>query len=343
MQNTNPIFPTISSLFSDSWNLFITRLGRFFLLTITSILFNLLIIGVGLVLAFVIVLVTNLGSALMTGHTTNINPSTVIGVITFLVVIFLIVSIIVNSVYNAWLLLALNEPKETGFSSIFSKGFGFIIPLFVVGVLSFFFSIGGLFFFIIPAILFAYFFMFMSFEVVCDNQRGINAFKRSYAIATSHFGETFIRAVLMIVINLVVSFLAEQIVHNNPVLTLVWIIIAILFSWYQIVYFFTLYQQARAQTDFSKPTSLVWIWIISTLGWIIFIIIIMFMLVTGLTNLVKSGVLQKFLQSYSHSSTPTPTVQNNININYLTPAAGAVNTYGYPTTAPTIDNNTQPQ
>ncbi len=343
MQNTTNKFPSIGSLFSDSWNLFVSRLGRFFLLAITSFFFNALIIVIGLILAFVIVFVTNLGSALATGHTANINASAVTGVIGLLILIFLVVSIIVNSVYSAWLLLALNEPKETGFGTIFGKGFGFILPLFLIGLISFFFSIGGLFFFIIPVFLFAYFFAFSAYEVICDSQRGINAFKRSYAITTSNFGEIFVRALLIIIINVVASSLAGQLIHYSAAFAFIWIIVAILFSWYQITYFFTLYQQAKAHTDFSKPVSLLWVWIISILGWLIFIFV-MFSLITGLSSLIKSGELQKILNSYAHSTpTPTPVIENNVNINYVSPAAGANNTYTYPTTAPTIDYNAKLQ
>ena len=341
MQSTADTFPTIGSLFIESWNLLISRFGKIFGFTVISFLINLIIFALGIGLSFVIVMV----SGVKLGVTSNLVTGDVIGAVLAMVAIILPCSFITSAIYNSWLILSLNEKQHVTFSAIFGKGFGFILTLFWIDAISFFFSLGGLFFFLLPALLFAYFFIFVNLEIVCDNQRGIAAFKRSYAITTHNFGEVFVRVLLIIVLNIIISGLTQALSKASPSFVIAEIIIAVLFSWYQMTYIFTLYQQARQRTDFSKPVSFTWIWVITILGWIIFVSFTSVLINLSL-NSIKSGILQKMFNSYNHEiSTPTPSMQQGINVNNInnvTPAAGAINTFIDPTTAPTVVYNAKP-
>jgi len=296
-------FPSIGSLFIQSWELFVSRLGRLALFTLISGFFNFLFIFIIVLILIFVAIISNFGSS-PAGHAAATPVFLSIFVLTGIVVI-VVCSIIISALSDAWTILALNEAKTTSFGSIFKKGFGLIIPLSFISVISLFVSLGGLSFFILPAFIFAYLFLFVSYEVVCDNQRGINAFKRSYAIATHNFGEVFIRIIIICVISFAFSIVGDLIIHQIPTFAFIWVFISILVSWYQLCYSFTLYQQARVHTDLNKPVSLLWVWVISAVGWIIFLLL-MFFLINLSTQLVKSGELQKIIQSYEKQNKMAP-------------------------------------
>lgn len=344
-------FTSIRTLFIQSWDLFVSRIGRLLLFSLIAI--------AGFLICFFIAGISIFGSyvTFFVSHGTKAAPPS-IGIAILGIVVFIIVAIVLNIVYTAWILLSLSENATESFGTVFKKGFSFIIPLFLLGFLSFFFQFGGFFFFFIPALIFALFFCFSTYEVVCDKQTPLIALKQSYMILTRNFGDIFVRWLVLIFISFAISIFPQIFIQFDRAMTFSLIMVTFLlnsvFQWFALCYIYTLYIQAKQRTDFTKPASLLWMWIIAILGWILFAFVLVGVTYT-ISGLVKSGQLQKWMNQYEKqkqtNSGQNPYIQNNGVYNQPTQSSSANTgsttntTYVYPTAAaaPTIDYNAKLQ
>ncbi|HUD44400.1 MAG TPA: hypothetical protein VMR41_02555 [Patescibacteria group bacterium] len=288
-------FPPISSLFNESWELFKSRLLRL-------LLFGMIDFGLFVFLALIlgIIAVTSFIGAAGHNFPYNINwPSLypfLFGVGGVLLALLILGAIFIGVLAITWQLLSLNEDPKISFGTIFRKGFSFFIPVLAVTLLNVLIIIGGFFVFVIPGILFAIFVSYAQYEVIFDKQRGINALRRSYTIITTHFGEIFVRILLLWGLSFVVS-LIPHLFASRPAAGISGLsfIINILLSWFGLCYYFTLYKQAKQRTDLTKPFSILWIWIIAIIGWVILLLIIFFTGM-GISQALQSGQLPKYFQ-----------------------------------------------
>lgn len=302
--------PSIQVLFVDSWNLFTSRLLRFLFFALIQVgFFTLLFLVLFIIGANIFV--TSIMPLYI--HHTTINfsalfPSLLIGGICIFIAMFLI-GLTIGAVSTAWQLLVLNEPAHVPFSVLFRKGFSYIVPLISISVVLSVITLGGFFFFFVPVILFAIFFAFSQYEVVYEKQSTISALKQSYLIVTTHFGDIFVRMFLLWIISVFLSLLPSLVQHINSLaavnLRSLLILIDIGLGWYSVCYSYVLYLQARQRTDLTKHVTLTWVWVLSGIGWlffVIFLVVIVFIVIHFASSPQTSKALW---QLYQNSMSPT--------------------------------------
>lgn len=283
--------PPISKLFEESWQVFSKSVLSLFILTVISLVIYLILA----ILAFVLFVISGTGSTLLQqgveGFIAQITATpALIWVLVIIGFIAWLIFLVINSAFQIAFILILDSNGSIPIGTALKNSLGLIIPLFLVGLLMSFLSFGAFFVFIIPAILFYFLFIFSQFEVVLNNQTGIPALKRSLLIVSSHFGAIVLRLVVIfvayfIIASIIPSLLSQINTEVEIIVTIISFIINTLLGWYLLAYFITLYKQAKTSTK-KDQTSILWMWIVSLLGWVIAI-----GLIYGGWQLVSSGVL----------------------------------------------------
>lgn len=305
-------FPSIDSLFRESWELFKKSVLNLFIFNIIVLLFWVALIAVFVVFLTIIGGATGLfGAFFQQGFEKviiNYLPS-LLGAVLIFTPVFVIAAIIISSIQQAGTIIVLNEAdKKISFGDIIKRSFRLVIPLFLVNLLMFLVIFGAAFVFILPALLLIFLFTFAAYEVILENKRWAGALKGSMQIVLSNFGDILARILLVFAINIgfgFASMLFGNIFSNVPVMDYTFsfgfTLIGILIGWYFSAYYLTLYKQAKSVTDTNKKTSMLWVWIIAIIGWIIAILLAT-VIISAVTAFMKSD---KFKNSLSSGITPT--------------------------------------
>lgn len=313
MENTSPAktssLPSIGVLFTDSWQAFIHSILSLFILNVVGIVIYL---GVT-VLAVLLFILSGAGSFLLknglqglTDNLPNILSSFLVPVLAISVVfgvIYIIISVVFLQISSV---LIVNSQGKISVGSAFKKSFGLIIPLFLVGMLTFILSFGALFVLILPVLLFVFLLSFTQFEVVLNNQKWIRALKRSVAIVSKNFGGILIRWLLIMLIYVaivvIIPNLLRQIGPETQVVVGIFsFIVNLLLGWYMLAYQVTLYKQAKATVGNEETKSIVWMWVIAVIGWLIAIGIFF-----ASYKAISSGLLENLM--------PNPSINQNASL-----------------------------
>ncbi len=212
----------------------------------------------------------------------------IIGVIFFFLFIFTNVFIQVGTILS----IRHSQDKKS-FGELFHKSFNFILPLFVVGIISGFYSFGGFFVFFIPSLLFSFFFIFTAYVyITADNPTILGSFRRSMALVTSHFWGLLGRLVLWIVIVVIIWLICTLIFRGSNGASFVSSIVQTVLGWFGTIYIYVLFIHADKSTDSKKMSSLLWPTIVSAIGLVLGTLMIIGMVMI-FSNLSKSGALDK--------------------------------------------------
>ena len=260
-------FPSLQQLIQDSWELFqktATGYLKLFGLTMAA-LFGGAFIGFLIAIMF--------GLSALTGyfqgahHMAPFPIATAIALLIWfiLVVILIIVMGISFSIVNVFIL---HEKKTSPIFDLIKKSKRYILPYFITALLSAFITVGGMFIFFVPGLLFGVFFLFMLYEVVLEKQSGRQALARSYIMVKNHFWEVVLRLFVLEIANLIISSLFTHLAGANFGLRIVQFLYIVFSVWYVRAYLYVLYTQVRSRTTFSQHISLRWIWIVSLIGWV---------------------------------------------------------------------------
>lgn len=308
--NTSDSFPSIKTLFSESWGALVKNVGNLFVLLIITFAFQIglwIFLSIGL---FALGAGSKLFDAISQKNislfTSSLNPGFWIsGSIIF--AIFIVASIVLGVVPQLASIFVIGQfPNEGKLGEGIKRGFKIILPFMLTGFIVSFLSLGGFFFLIIPVLLFAFLFMFVNYEIVLDNRKYLSAISHSAFIVQKHFGEIVIRMILYFLIYIVIGILIPEVARSinsttSIALSLVYVLINMLLSWFGLAYSVTLYKQARVGHESENGKPLVWVWIIALLGWLI-ISGFGFLFSTKLADTVKTEV-QKAIQEASPKST----------------------------------------
>jgi len=159
---------------------------------------------------------------------------------------------------------------------------------------------GGMFFLFIPGIFIVIYLSMAAFELIIGNKKVIPAMVGSYQIILQHFGSIFLRYLALflpyfLVFGILPEILSESDSVAASIFNLVLIIAGNLFSIFTVAYTVELYKEASNKTDYSKTVSLVWMWIVAILGWII-ISLGGYLVVKYVLPEAKSAITQEFSQ-----------------------------------------------
>ncbi|MBP7832876.1 MAG: hypothetical protein KA035_03845 [Candidatus Levybacteria bacterium] len=287
---TRPNFPSIGTLFGDTWAMF---KGSVLNLVIVNVLYIAVCILVFIGAATLLIPLGGL-TVFQAIQNQTFKPEMLIplfisgGVILIFLGIFF--TILGFALTAAQIFIAGNYKEKHSLGLHIKKSFPKILPLFVVGLITGFITTGGFLLFVIPGIIFTIFFMFASYEVVLNNQGILSSIKRSVKLVSHNFGEVFVRVLLLIGLYIaysVVKFfidlpisLISQVDETLLVVPFVWAGISYFiefFIWiYILCYSLTLYKQAAAGLESEKGSGkpLLWMFISSIIGWILGVLLI---------------------------------------------------------------------
>jgi len=277
--------PPVKELLVGSWNLMTKKLMK-------MIFMGLLLIGLtlgSLLIGFVFILMAG-GMAAIAGGSGSMPLFVTLGLI------FGGVFIALSMAFSAaWILMLDDKQEETSVFTYFKRGFPFVIPLFVTGLLMSFLVIGGFFVFIIPAIIISVFMMLANYVVILEGKRWMGAVKMSAGIIAQNFGAIFGRILLLWLFQIVFNLLIQGLL-NNPNQTvsgsagILVFIVSIASGFYTAAYTYLLYKQAREAYDEKKPNSVTWMIVVAIVGWVIAGLI-----GYGIVKTVKNSNLQELI------------------------------------------------
>lgn len=189
----------ILELVKKSFQLFKERIGPILAIFVARIVFYLLaIIPIG---AISFIFGANLLSLLR--NTSQAGVSILIFIAIFIVVFFGIVFI--EALVQAALISAIGEQKS--FGEAIKTGWKKAIPLALVLILFFLIIIGGIILFVIPAIIFAVWFNFVTYAVVLEGKKGFSALSFSRQLVSGHWWEVFWRNLVLFLLVFVISLI----------------------------------------------------------------------------------------------------------------------------------------
>lgn len=289
--------PSISTLFQDAWVLFkkswTSMLGMGFY-SLFGVLIALFISGIiifqsGINIQFFQSLSKNDFSVLS-------NPSIFVGLGLGILVYFILAMILQYSYYaGTTLILDYNNKNadKLSISTAIKMSFKFILPFFVISIISGLIAIGGLMFLFIPAIIFGLLFSFSIYELVIEKKTILESLKGSYRIVSSNFGAVIIRMLAIYVVYFIITFfipdLLRSIGESAGLLNFIYAItVNIAMGWYLPIYIYCLYDQAKKATDQSKKVNITWVFVLTILGWLL-----LFSTISNIKKLVESDEFRK--------------------------------------------------
>ncbi len=317
--------PPIKELFAQSWQALTKSLLSLFLLNIMALVAIIILALSAVILFFASGVGVGLSHSLSYEKVADLSKANLslfasIGIVGF--IYFVLFILLCSVIGTASVIIVANYRNPVPLGIAIKKGFGLIIPLFILNLILGFFTLGSFFVFIFPVLIISYFFMYAAYETVLSDKRRIGAIKSSIRIVGSHFGEIIVRLILYFLFYvLIVIFIPNIIRRIDPetgnILTGMSFILNYIIGWFGLSYGIVLYQQAKTVTDETKKVGLTWIWILTIAGYII-----LGLIVFGSSRLItqawKSGYLKKL---YEQRFVPKPPIGEEI-VSYAPSACG---------------------
>lgn len=304
-----PTFPSIKQLFIESWHSLTQNFLKLFGIDIISFILQIVITaGFGLfifkTLNLSVEMFSNPDKSKLIETLSNFPSHTVEVGISF--AIFLIISILLFTLKTIMLTAVLgsepSEPLRTHFKTALKNCLPFLIIGFAVSLLSF----GGFFLLFFPAIVISLFLMFSRLENILNGQKVIASLKNSVQVVSQNFGDVFIRLIVFALITILITVFVPNVVtkidpESGILIQLLRIVLNLFIGWYGLAYLVKLYQHAKNHTDNSKPSNIIWIFIVSALGWLIALLIGTAFIKNNGLELIKTGISQGFQNSFNPS------------------------------------------
>ncbi|MBI3380114.1 hypothetical protein HY029_05145 [Candidatus Gottesmanbacteria bacterium] len=299
--------PPIKELFSRSWDTFTASLLHLFLFTVIMAVFMILYVLLGIILGVLVFFITSHGlmpSLSQMGMSAFSSlPIPIYLLLAVLFFAFIIGMIIISSMGSIVPVLIVSKyPGNVSLKSEMKVSISLVIPLLATQFIVSFISIGGAFLFILPAILFSFLFMFVNYEVILGKQKLAQAIKRSAFIVSRHFGEILVRILLYALIYiLLVVFIPNLITKIEPktgiLINILSVLVNVLIGWFGLCFGITLYKQSKVGLENETGGSILWIWIVSLLGWVVLFVVIF----AGVKILSSDGA-KSFVQDLNSKS-----------------------------------------
>lgn len=261
--------PSISQLLEESWRLFEKTSLTYLKLFGLSVVAVLLAVLIGVLFAFPLSFVTFGSHSVDLNHLT-LFPITMIILLMVWFILFILLFIAIAVITPIVGVFILQEKKGSLFQLI-KQSKQFFWQYFLAALLSGVVTFGGIILFFIPGLLFAVFFTFVLYEVVMEQQSGSTALKKSYFLVKNNFWEVIVRLFVLEIGLIIISVILNRLAGGNWLLNLVRFLFSIFSMWYSRAYVYLLYKQLREHTTLSSHISFRWIWILSSIGWVLLI------------------------------------------------------------------------
>lgn len=259
--------PSLSVLFKDTWELFkksIPLYGKLLGIIIGVIVFG----GLGLFLLGLPLGISLIGA----GNFTFFQPSAwqvVLMILFGLWALLFFMAMVMLSLFGPIANILIIANPASGIKEILRSAKSYIIVYFAVSLLSFFLVLGGFFVFLIPGLLISFFLAFIQYEIVLGNKKPLGALKGSYHLIKYNFWSVLGRFLLLHLGIILLSYILNEIIGDEGLLTVVTFLFNIAASWFASVYYVVLYRQVKAKTTTEPTSSLVWMWLLASVGWVL--------------------------------------------------------------------------
>lgn len=282
----NKEIPGLKILFTESWTLFKQSIGQLFVLNIISFLAIFIIFfGAGI---FSFLRVLNWVNTTFNGNVGNRMDEVIprammelpdVWILILVMVLFLVVA---QTVIGVGTVLVMKNKEEEEGKSIFmiiKESLRYVVPMFLLGLVSFLLIMGGMFFFVVPGFIIAVLVSFGMFEVVIAKKGVKEAIIGSVRMITQNFSTLLARYVVFFIIYLAIVVIIPMLLRSgsnesNSGLQFLFSIINIFVGILGNIFVYVLYRRAKEITDETKPVSLRWIILPSVLGYIILALIV---------------------------------------------------------------------
>lgn len=268
----------IQDLFKKTWHTFTKNLLNIFL-------FNLIGLGAYLlvsIMGFIALFLSGIGLGVLQGPL-QASSMVLFGI---LLILFLLAFMVVGVVWQVGLILIIDRSREhESFKEVLRSSWKLVIPVIVIQILVSLLTIGGFFLLIIPGIILSVLFSFALFEVVLNNKKGFEALRASLLMVGKNFWGVAGRLLILSVISLVMAVALKDV---GGLL----LIVNILLGWFGLVYSLTIYQEIKSSATEERKAKMLWVIIVSILGWIILGVIFYVVI-----QLASSGAFQDILNS----------------------------------------------
>ncbi len=243
--------PPISQLFRESWQVFTQSARSLFFISILVFLLYFLFTVIAGALFFL------LGG----------NP--------FVLIITIILASVSLLYYVVVSTLVVNNPGKIALKEVLKKALNFIIPLFLVNLISSVLIFGAFFVLFLPGLLVSFFLNFAYFEVIFHNKKLLGAIKSSVTIISTNFWSILPRFIIMLLLNIPLSVVQNILLRNvdagwQIIVNIITLLISIPLGWYMLTYQITLYKHAREGLENKPEKNILWMWIVSIIGWLMF-------------------------------------------------------------------------
>ena len=264
-------FTPIGQLMKDSWE----RVKRTWK--------QIIVLYLAIVAFFVVAIFGAIAFFAAAGFAGADSPEQIAGLIaggSIALIIFFILAVSLSTVIQAAILLAVSEAKEyPSIGSRLKRGLQLFLPLFLVSMLTTFLVFGGLGIFIIPGIVISILTSYTLYEVVFTENRMTNAIRNSVTIIQQNFGELVGRIGVIFLISIGISIVLNLFQSSDEtgfraIGGLINMVVQPVFTLFSLAYYYQTYKEAREMTDFNRPSSIVWIWVVSILGWVLGVFLI---------------------------------------------------------------------
>jgi hypothetical protein len=194
-----------------------------------------------------------------------------------LLLAYIICAAIIGSVSSIGTLLSLHTSnKSSSLMNIIKQSIRLIPLAILFGIVSFILVFGGLGLFIIAGIAIQIFISFGFYVTVFEKKKPFAAIHRSVQFVSSEFGLVLGRVILIFLASIVVTLIFQTFNRGDikPYIGLLTGIFNIFMGWFSVAYFIELYEHLNAKIPEEKPTSTIWIYILSLLGWVLILLVI---------------------------------------------------------------------
>lgn len=295
-------FTSIKNLFIKSWQRVEKNLYRLFLLHIMVFFaVSILVIISGAILFWAGFFSPQTGPSPYSN--TSVIIYTIVGIISLILITVALVSL---NITTALLLSGTNS--SLSLSELYKNSLTKVIPVLILLLIGSFLVIGGLIIFVLPGILFSLLLSMAFYFVVLDNQNPFGAFNKSVYIVSKNFGVVFGFAAGLITVNLIITFLLNNVFFDQNLTSLPAIIISFIFNliygWISMAYFMFIFQEIKNDSQGSSKTG--WMFLLALIGWILI------------------GVLGYFILTTPAQTTTLPTIQTNELPGFLNAPSGSL-------------------
>lgn len=304
------MFPPITTIAADAWHVVSGRLLQLVGLAFGSSFLSIVVFGLGTVITLMLGVV-NIDFSLL--KNIKADPQASVELMQSLAEkwpmlgvgfgITVLITTIIGLLVQIVLIRLLGEKKQVSLGESITKGLPLLLPLFITQIVVSLLSTGGMFVLFVPGLIISLLLSFAQYELVLQGEGVVASLKNSIRIVSSHLGTILLYMLAFGFMYVIIFYFIPNVIakvdESSGIMVMMLRFVAnLLIGWFGAAFNIQMYMQARKLTNLKKPSSLVWILLISLVGYLIFGFIVL-----GVAKAFKSqGLLDRIKQAYQQET-----------------------------------------